>query len=247
MKRNIRIPPVKEHLVKWVRHNPRKQLTSFTGCHLCVLLFLLVFTLIFSDLAISQEIVEIGRFSQSDIKDWQVKRFKGETVYTIVSLEGKQVLKAESDKSAAAFYKEIEIDLTKTPYLNWSWRVENILSNLNEQSKNGDDFPARVYVVVKSGFLSLSIKALNYVWSSVTPIGQSWDNPFIGSVKMLSLRSGNTHRGTWQKEKRNVREDLINFLGSEYLVIYGVAVMTDTDNSKGKVRAYYGDIYFSKH
>ena len=195
--------------------------------------------------AVGAERVEIGRFSDQDIQNWKMRKFQFETLYSLESFEGKFVLKAESDISASAIYKDMQIDLTRTPYLNWSWRVENTLPGLDERTKKGDDFPARVFLIIKSGIKGLKSKALNYVWSSTTPQGESWSSPYSTNVKMVALRSGNTELGTWVNEKRNVKKDLKKYFGIDFSSIDSVAVMTDTDNSGKKALTYYGDIYFT--
>jgi hypothetical protein len=45
--------------------------------------------------------------------------------------------------------------------------------------------------------------------------------------------------------KANVKEDFMKLHEIEVLNISGVAIMTDTDNSKLKAISYYQDIYFS--
>ena len=67
-----------------------------------------------------------------------------------------------------------------------------------------------------------------------------------GKMTMISVRSSTDETGTWYSEKRNVLEDLKQQFGEEIRYIDAVAVMSDSDDSKGKVTAYYGDIYFSK-
>lgn len=195
------------------------------------------------------EKLEVGRFSVQDIQNWKEIKFQFQTIYSLFLLEGKNVLKAESEMAASAIYNKVEVNLTKTPFLNWSWRVENTLSGQNERTKGGDDFPARIFIVIKSESeaFSLNSKVLNYVWSSITPVGDSWASPYSLNVKMLVLRSGNVKLGTWVTEKRNVREDLEMLFGEDIPFISGVAVMTDTDNSGEKALAYYGDIFFTEN
>jgi len=148
-----------------------------------------------------------------------------------------------------------KIDLTITPYINWSWLVEKTLHGLNERSKSGDDFVARIYVVIDGGFMVWKTKSLNYVWSSNQDKGLVWDNPFAGSsVKMMSIQGKGSQTGKWYEEKRNVYQDLIDTFGDQgseeanleaYNYIDIIAIMTDTDNSGKKAESYYGDIVFS--
>lgn len=195
----------------------------------------------------AEERVMIGHFSESGISDWSVKEFEGETDYSFVESDGRTVLHASSNGTASAYYKEISIDLTKTPYLNWSWKIKNVLPVSDEEKKSGDDFPARIYVVFDSGILVWRTKALNYVWASSKGVGEVWSNPFAGdNVKMLALQSGEEHVNRWMNEKRNVRADLKRFFDKDVKTIDGIAIMTDTDNSGSNAEAWFGDISFSE-
>jgi hypothetical protein len=134
-----------------------------------------------------------------------------------------------------------KISLTITPYINWSWLVEKTLHGLNERSKSGDDFVARIYVVIDGGFMVWKTNSLNYVWSSNQAKGLVWDNPFAGSiVKMMSIERKESQTSKWYEEKRNVYQDLIDIFGGQgsekanlkaYNYIDIIAIMTDTDNS----------------
>lgn len=208
--------------------------------------------LVFLSVAIEAEVTDdklmIGAFSSGSLDNWEAKEFKGLTSYKLVDLAGTKVLKAESADSASGLYKEQRIDLQKTPYMNWRWRIENRLGNINEQAKSGDDYAARVYVIVSGGFAFWRTKAINYVWASTSPKGKIWPNAFAGDhAMMIALRSSNDKTGTWYTEKRNILADLKQQFGEDIRYIDAVAVMTDTDNAHDKVTAYYGDIYFSKN
>ena len=193
--------------------------------------------------------------NKNKVSQWEHKIFEGQTAYSIVNHKGKRALKAQSaGKASGLFYKE-RIDLKKTPFMQWSWLAEKKLKQFNEQSKSGDDFVARVYVVIDGGMAVWNSKSLSYVWSSNQAKGQVWNNPYTGSkVKMLSLRGKGESLGQWKNEKRNVYKDLIQYFGNKgndnanqkaYRFIDVVAIMTDTDNSKSTAESYYGDITFS--
>ncbi len=187
----------------------------------------------------------VGRFQQGDLDGWEVKKFEGETEYTLVEdLEG-YALQASSDASASGLHKAVKIDLTRTPYLNWSWRVKGTLSDIDETTKQGDDYAARVYVVRKKGLLSLSSLAISYVWSSHQPEDTLWPNAFTEKAAMIAVRNGDADAGQWVSEKRNVRKDFKRAFGSDVTQVDVVAVMTDTDNSGQSAEASYGNIRFT--
>ena len=193
-----------------------------------------------------QNQILIGNFSAGAVTGWKNKEFKGQTQYQIAKIGDLQALKAVSNAVASGLFYEQKIDLELTPVMNWRWRIENSLGKIDEQAKSGDDFAARVYVVKSGGLVFWNTKAINYVWASTSPKDKTWPNPFAGDhAIMVAVRSSNDKIGTWQTEKRNVREDFKRLTGEDIKSIDAVAIMTDTDNAKGKATAYYGDIFFT--
>jgi len=214
------------------------------------ILFLGLAFILNSNLAFSEndKTLQVGKFSSNTMDQWQNKVFSAHTNYQIVKLDNGHVLKAESHSGASGLFKEQKIDLHKTPVLNWRWRIENRLGNIDEQNKSGDDYSARLYVVVDGGWAFWKTKAINYVWASNTPKGKIWPNAFAGSnAMMIAIRSTDDKTGTWYQEKRNILLDLKQQFGSDIRYIDAVALMTDTDNAKGNAISYYGDIYFSEN
>lgn len=181
-----------------------------------------------------------------NISDWKQERFSGETQYDVVTIDGRPYIKAVSKASASGLVREMDIDLTEAPYMNWSWKIENILSDVDEKKKSGDDYPARVYVVISGGFFFWKTRAISYTWTSKEPKGSVWPNAFTDNATMVAMQSGDELLGQWVTEKRNVLEDIKNLLGIDATEINAVAIMTDTDNSKQSATAYYGNILFTE-
>ena len=192
------------------------------------------------------ERVDVGLFSKNDTSGWETRNFAGATDYSLIQVDGKLVVVADSRQSASTYYKKIDIDLGKTPILNWSWRKEQPIDPGNELDKKGDDYVARIYVVKSSGMILSETIALNYVWSYQHHRNDTWNNPFAGENSiMLAQRDASDHQGTWFNERRNVVLDFKRLHGKDIRRIDGVAIMTDSDNSGLNARALYGDIYFS--
>jgi hypothetical protein len=190
--------------------------------------------------------IRIGDFSSGSLRGWETQLFKGQTHYQLAEQDGVKVLRADSSAGASGLFKKQRIDLARTPFLNWRWRIENGLGKLNEQTKSGDDYAARVYVVIDGGLAFWRKKALNYVWASTSPKGKFWPNAFAGEhVMMIALRSSGDQTAVWYNEKRNILADLREQFGEDIPTIDAVAIMTDTDNAGGRVTAYYGDIFFT--
>lgn len=199
-----------------------------------------------SAVVVADERLVIGDFVARDLSGWETESFEGETQYDFTEIDGRAVLRAQCDGSASGLVFQQDIDLTKTPVLNWSWRIERIYRGLNEKTKEGDDYPARIYVIHDGGLLKWRSRAINYVWSSNQPVGETWPNAFVSQARMVAVRSGApAGANRWYSQSRNVAADFRQIHGLELSAIDAVALMTDCDNSGQQSRAYYGDIYFT--
>ena len=184
----------------------------------------------------------LGRFSSGDTDGWQVREFEGETRYRVVELDGRKMLEANSVSSASSLYLERKIDLSETPVLEWSWRIEKPPGVADERTRDGDDFAARVYVVAPGeGIFGLPL-GISYVWAGQARVGEFWPNPFTSRVMMFALDSGKGAAGTWRTHKRDVRADFLRLFGRKVDRLEGIAIMTDSDNSGLSARAWYGDL-----
>ena len=191
------------------------------------------------------ETVKIFEFTNEEMKTLQVRKVKGKTTYTFGSNENGNYLKAEAEGKASGLGKEVKINLIKTPFINITWKVEKDLSGIIENSKKGHDYAARVFVVKKTGVTALSNKAINYVFSSNNSVGENWPSPYTKKSIDYVLSTTNEHKNEWVTVKANVREHFKNLHDLDVKELNGVAIMTDTDNSKLKAISYYQNIYFS--
>lgn len=191
--------------------------------------------------------LNIGTFSSGNTNGWESAGFRGvpESKYKIVELDGHKVLRGRCDASASLYGVKKRIDLNATPVMHWSWRVDKVYANLNEKSKAGDDYVARVYAVIDGGILQWRTRAINYVWASLVPKGTAFPNPFHDEAMMVVMESGADKVGQWQHESRNVQADFKRYYDKTAGHIDGVAVMTDCDNHPSTAQVYFGDIYFT--
>jgi len=119
------------------------------------------------------------------------------------------------------------------------------LQGINENSKKGHDFAARVFAVKKTGATPLSNRAINYVFSSNSAVGQSWPSPYTKKSIDNVLANTKDNLNIWVTVKANVKEDFKKFHDLDVNELDGLAIMSDTDNSKMEAIAYYQNIYFS--
>lgn len=191
------------------------------------------------------ERVDIARFSRGDLTGWKPKIFSGLTRYAVTNENGRTALQAQSSATASGLYREISIELGKTPILNWTWQINDILAGADERTRAGDDYPARVYVIFSGGITFWRTRAINYIWSSKRPVGSSWPNAFTGNAYMIAVESGSKRASRWVEERRDVLSDYRHAFGEEPGPVDAVAIMTDTDNTGTTATAWYGDIWFS--
>ncbi len=221
----------------------------------------------------SGPILEVGKFSVasegSALPDgWKpltFKKIEKHTTYQLVKDGGATVVKAVSEASASGLTREIKINLKEYPVVQWRWKVTNVLKKGDVTRKEGDDYPARIYITFeydsgKVGFFDKAkyetarllygqyppIGAINYIWESKAPKGTVAPNPYADQVKMIVVESGTAGLNQWMTEERNVYEDYKKAFGEEPSMISGIAIMTDTDNTGESATAYYGDIVFKK-
>ncbi len=218
-----------------------------------------------------ESVLEVGKFSIAPLGDtlpdgWKPLTFRKipkHTLYSVVRDGERTVVKAVSEASSSGLTREIRIDPKEYPIIEWQWKVTNVLEKGDVTSKEGDDYPARIYITFEydSGRVGLlekakfeairffygqypPIGAINYIWESKAPVGTMVPNPFTDRVKMIVVESGAENLNTWVGQQRNIYEDYKQAFGEEPPMVSGVAIMTDTDNTKESATAYYGDIVF---
>ena len=192
--------------------------------------------------------INIFDFTNEELAKLDVRKVRGadnKTIYTVGSNENGNFLKAIADNAASGLGKEVKIDLNKTPFINITWKIEKDLVGIKENTKKGHDFAARVFAVKKTGATPLSNRAINYVFSSTNKIGFYSPSPYTKKSIDNVLATTITDLNKWVTVKSNVKEDFKKFHDLDVNELDGLAIMSDTDNSKMKAIAYFQNIYFS--
>ena len=199
-------------------------------------------------LPVKAEQIPVFEFTDQELKTLKVKKVRGadnKTNYIIGSNEKGNYLKAEANNAASGLGKEIKINLKSTPIINITWKVEKNLEGINEDTKKGHDFAGRVFVIKKTGATPLSNRAVNYVFSSNNKVGNNWPSPYTKKSIDNVLSTTIDHMNEWVTVKANVKKDFKKFHDLDVNELDGIAIMTDTDNSKMTAITYYQNIYFS--
>ena len=211
--------------------------------------YIFIISLIFLNSAFAEN-VNIFKFTEQELSELDVRKVRGadnKTVYYVGSNENGNFLKAVADNAASGLGREVKINLNKTPFINITWKIEKDLQGINENSKKGHDFAARVFAVKKTGATPLSNRAINYVFSSNSKVGQSSPSPYTKKSIDNVLSTTKDNLNEWVTVKANVKKDFKKFHDLDVNELDGLAIMADTDNSKMKSISYFQNIYFSSN
>tara|TARA_B100000900_G_scaffold410445_1_gene428259 strand:- start:3360 stop:4010 length:651 start_codon:yes stop_codon:yes gene_type:complete len=211
-------------------------------------LFKIFLTLIIVANVSQSDEVKIFNFTEQELTELQVRKVRGaenDTIYTVGTNGNGNFLKSVANNAASGLGKAIKIDLNLTPFINITWKIEKDLSGIVENSKKGHDYAARVFVIKKTGATPLSNRAINYVYSSNNEVGLNWPSPYTKKSIDNVLASTKDNLNKWVTVKANVKKDFKRFHNLDVNELDGLAIMSDTDNSKKKSIAYFQNIYFS--
>ena len=211
---------------------------------------LFIVFLIISSYSISAlaEKVVVFEFTEQEFETLEVRKVRGsneKTKYFLGMNENGSFLRAEAKGTASGLGKKVKIDLNKTPFINITWKIEKDLKGIDEKSKKGHDYAARVFVVKKTGLTPLSNKAVNYVFSSNNSTNEFWRSPYTKSSIDYVLSTTKDNLNEWVTVKANVKEHFKKLLDLNVEELTGIAIMTDTDQTDIKAISYYQNIYFS--
>ena len=203
----------------------------------------------------------------NDLSNWNPLNFpkiKRHTIYTIESNGEERYLKAESDASASGIIYKKEFNVYESPKIKWRWRVENIYKKGDVKTKEGDDYPIRVYVAFKydpaKATFSEKLKynaarllygeyppysAISYIWSSKEYPEKVFTSRYTDRAKMVLLEQGSANIGKWKTEEVNIIDDYKAAFGENPPSVATIAIMNDSDNTGEKGISYvdYIEVY----
>ena len=214
-----------------------------------ILNYILIIFLSFLNITLAES-VNVFEFTENELSTLKVRKVRGadaKTQYSLGNNENGKFIRAKASNTASGLGKEIKINLNDTPFLNITWKIEKDLSGIDEGSKKGHDYAARVFVVKKTGATPLSNRAMNYVFSSNNDVNTYHPSPFTKKSIDYVLSTTKENLNQWVTVKVNVRDHFKKFHNLDLNEISGIAIMSDTDNSKLNSIAYYQNIYFSSN
>jgi hypothetical protein len=195
-----------------------------------------------------------------------IRRDRIPTRYETVSDDGRTVLHAISDSARTGLECTVDIDPAATPWLRWSWRVDALYPQASVADDDTEDAPARLVIAFDGDKKRLPLRdrlffeqvelftgkvlpyaTLTYVWDGQLPVDRVLPYFRTARIQYLVAESGAGRVGRWLHYERNVAADFERAFGEPPGRITSVGLMTDSDDLKNHVEAWYGDIGLFAH
>jgi hypothetical protein len=179
---------------------------------------------------------------------------------TLVERDGQRVLRIQADAAAGGLLHPLDLPGDRPWQLSWQWRSERKLEQARFATRAGDDYAARVYVLLDYPLASLPFLArqklrlartfydpelptatLSYVWDNRAAPGSQARSAYSETVEMRVLRGPQAPLGQWLEESRDLRADAIAAFGSAPRRILGVVFAADSDNTGERVESYFAE------
>ena len=192
---------------------------------------------------------------------YRIAPYKKNTVYRLENYQGRTVLSANSKTSASGLAVKLRPRPANNLWLQWEWKALSAIPEADNVERYHDDAPLRILVAFDGNKSKLPLKeklnfemanlisgqempyaTLMYIWSGKSPVDTIINNAHTSRIKMIVVDSGWDNLGDWHKHQRDLAADYKRAYGETPGEVIGIALLTDTDNTKSETRAIYGDI-----
>lgn len=193
---------------------------------------------------------------------WILHPTKRKTRYETRGRNGDTVIWAHAESAASGLARRLNLDPAVTPWIEWRWRVESLVAGADNTDRYAEDSPVRIVLAfdgdrrklpardqlffekarLLSGGQEMPYATLMYIWENRQPVNAVITNPNTSRVRKIVVSSGEAGVGTWQNYRRNIIEDYRRAYGNDPGRLIGVAILTDTDNTRQTASAQYGKI-----
>ena len=215
---------------------------------------LVTLAIVLLPMAASAQSAVLLREEFNDLARWRPVTFpkiQEHTQYTIEYQGRESVLRAESRASASAIVYREPFSVYDYPQLRWKWKVESVYEKGDARTKEGDDYPLRIYVLFEYDPDRASLRqklkhelgrrifgeelplaTLVYIWANREDEKGIIPSPYTPDARMFALQRGKRNLGQWMLEERNMLEDYRKAFGSDPPGRATVGIMNDSDNTK---------------
>lgn len=203
-------------------------------------------------------------FSPQDKAKWEAVALPGKlrTSFKLDHHDHRHAVQAHAQSSASLLRQRVNVPPEKLGRLQFEWQVDNLIAGADLGDRDRSDSPVRLILAfdgdrsrfsAKNAMLSdltealtgepLPYATLMYVWSNQRPVDSVIVNARTDRVRKWVVESGAARLKQWLLYQRDVRADFEKAFGEAPGPLVGIAIMTDADNTRSNVRAWYGDIH----
>ena len=203
-----------------------------------------------SALGVQVQGVVVADFAQAGGQipgEWELSENKGKADLALVPDGDGEALRLRSRSSSYSLQKSVEIDLKKTPFLQWQWKVTELPQGGDFRKEDTNDQAAQLLVVFSWGTFKKEVVA--YIWDSTAPKGTTGKDPSSSYVPFLTVHtvvveSGNTESGRWVTMTRNVAEDYKRLFGHAPDKVVGIRLQINSQHTKSRAESYWRSLTF---
>lgn len=162
------------------------------------------------------------------------------THYALINIDERRALHCTTNNSGSILARDTSINLAEYPILRWEWKIDKpLVSDLDEETSEGDDHPARFFVRFQNGEGVNS--AAEIIWSNVR--FKPGDTKIIHGFHHLVVNGLPENVGTWHQQSVDLEalyRKLPNSGADPTLTVLGF--FCDSDNTGGSTSAYFSDV-----
>jgi len=186
---------------------------------------------------------------------------KAPTRYAVTQKEGRWAVSARADSSASMWRRRVSVPAGQLGEARFAWWVDNLPAGAHVGDVDQEDAAARVIFAFEGDLEKLSPRnramfdlaraltgedmpyaTLMYVWSNQLPVGTVVSSRRTDRIRKMVIESGPAGLNRWLDYDRDVRADFERAFGEAPGRLMAVGIMTDSDNTGGSVRAWYGPL-----
>lgn len=147
--------------------------------------------------------------------------------------------------------------------VRFSWRIDRPISRASLRDRDAEDAPARIVLAFDGPIATLPARErmffelartitgeappyamLMYVWDPAADRGEVIPSNSTTRIRKVVVDGRDSPPGAWRFHERVIGDDFRAAYGEAPGRLLAVGVMTDSDNTGSRVRAWYGPVDF---
>lgn len=194
---------------------------------------------------------------------WTHRLFPGKkpTSFSYARHDGRHAVAVHAESSASMLHHRLRVEPDRLGDFAFSWKVPALMAEADLAQRDKADAAVRVVLMFEGDRSRLSVRdaalselargltgeempyaTLMYVWSGQRPAGTVIPSTRTSRIRKLVVESGPGRLGDWLDYRRDIRRDFEQAFGEPPGALVGIGIMTDSDNTGSRVRAWYGPL-----